>query len=171
MQREIARNLVVDVAYVGNRGVWLPSSGAVNYNANTPQSLLADGIDITTAAGRAILKRTREGASNNAQHFYAGGRHKTGHSTIDIRGFASPISLAAITCRLLSQCYRCSRSSAGETAKESKEVFGRQYREPQHTRVIGRLPRPPLGELGQIAALWKRDQDRVHSAFGFVVRN
>ena len=43
MQREIVRNLVVDVAYVGNRGVWLPSTGAVNYNANTPQSLLADG--------------------------------------------------------------------------------------------------------------------------------
>ena len=55
VQREIVRNLVVDVAYVGNRGVWLPSSGAVNYNANTPQSLLAAGIDITTAAGRAIL--------------------------------------------------------------------------------------------------------------------
>ena len=43
MQREIVRNLVVDVAYVGNRGVWLPSAGAVNYNANTPQSLLAAG--------------------------------------------------------------------------------------------------------------------------------
>ncbi len=55
VQREIVRNLVVDLAYVGNRGVWLPSTGAVNYNANTPQSLLADGIDITTAAGRAIL--------------------------------------------------------------------------------------------------------------------
>jgi hypothetical protein len=55
VQREIIRNLVVDVAYVANRGVWLPSSGAVNYNANTPQSLLAAGIDITTAAGRAIL--------------------------------------------------------------------------------------------------------------------
>jgi hypothetical protein len=55
VQREIVRNLVVDVAYVGNRGVWLPSSGAVNYNANTPQSLLAAGLDITTAADRAIL--------------------------------------------------------------------------------------------------------------------
>ena len=55
VQREILRNLVVDVSYVANRGVWLPSSGALNYNANTPQSLLAAGIDITTAAGRAIL--------------------------------------------------------------------------------------------------------------------
>src|SRR6185369_16248657 len=41
--------------YVGNRGVWLPSVGAVNYNSNTPQSLLAAGIDITNATDRAIL--------------------------------------------------------------------------------------------------------------------
>jgi hypothetical protein len=58
VQREIVRDLVVDVAYVGNRGVWLPSTGAVNYNANTPQSLLAAGIDITSAADRAILGAT-----------------------------------------------------------------------------------------------------------------
>ncbi len=31
------------------------TTGAVNYNANTPQSLLADGLDITTASARAIL--------------------------------------------------------------------------------------------------------------------
>ena len=55
VQREIVRNLIVDVAYVGNRGVWLPSLGAVNYNSNTPQSLLAAGIDITNPADRAIL--------------------------------------------------------------------------------------------------------------------
>ncbi len=56
VQREVVRNLVVDVAYVGNRGVWLPSAGAVNYNANTPQSLLAAGIDITNPADQAILR-------------------------------------------------------------------------------------------------------------------
>ena len=55
VQREIVRNLVVDVSYIGNRGVWLPSTGAVNYNSNTPQSLLAAGLDITNAADRAIL--------------------------------------------------------------------------------------------------------------------
>jgi hypothetical protein len=55
VQREIIRNLVVDVADVGNRGVWLPSAGALNYNANTPQSLSAADLDITTAAARAIL--------------------------------------------------------------------------------------------------------------------
>lgn len=55
VQREIVRNLLVDLAYVGNRGVWLPSTGAVNYNANTPQSLAAAGLDITQASARAIL--------------------------------------------------------------------------------------------------------------------
>jgi len=55
IQREIFRNLLADVAYVGNRGAWLLSSGAINYNANTPQSLLAAGLDITQASARAIL--------------------------------------------------------------------------------------------------------------------
>jgi len=55
VQREIIRTLVVDASYVGNRGAWLLSSGAVNYNANTPQSLLAAGLDITNLADRNIL--------------------------------------------------------------------------------------------------------------------
>lgn len=55
VQREIFRNLVADVSYVGNRGMWWPTPGAVNYNANTPQSLLAAGLDITTLAARNIL--------------------------------------------------------------------------------------------------------------------
>jgi hypothetical protein len=60
-QREIVRNLVLDAAYVGNRGIWFSSyspfafTPAINYNANTPQALLADGLDITTASARAIL--------------------------------------------------------------------------------------------------------------------
>ncbi len=56
MQREIVRNLTVEASYVGNRGVWWPvSTVGANFNANTPQSLLADGLDITTASARAIL--------------------------------------------------------------------------------------------------------------------
>ncbi|MBV9504489.1 MAG: hypothetical protein JO323_05730, partial [Acidobacteriia bacterium] len=58
VQREIVRDVVVEASYVGDRGIWWQStagSPAVNYNANTPQSLLADGLDITTAAARAIL--------------------------------------------------------------------------------------------------------------------
>jgi hypothetical protein len=64
LQREVARNLVVEATYVGNRGVWwtAPVLDIPNYNALTPTGLLADrsygatrGIDISQAADRALL--------------------------------------------------------------------------------------------------------------------
>ena len=73
VQREVMRDLVVDVSYVGNRGIWWPTSTPVNYNALTPQGLLADGIDITTAAGRAIL---------NAPHRQCGCRPVPGQTAV-----------------------------------------------------------------------------------------
>jgi hypothetical protein len=62
-QREVIRDFVVDVSYVGNRGIWWPTSGSaasptaapVNYNALTSQDLLNYGLDITTKAARDIL--------------------------------------------------------------------------------------------------------------------
>jgi hypothetical protein len=56
-QREITSNLVVDAAYVGNRGAWwaAPLLGGLNYNALTPQQLLAKGIDITNQADTTLL--------------------------------------------------------------------------------------------------------------------
>ena len=55
VQREIVKSLAVDLSYVGNRGAWWPTSGGLNFNANTPESLKAAGLDITTASARAIL--------------------------------------------------------------------------------------------------------------------
>src|SRR5581483_3063965 len=43
VQREIVRNLLAEASFVGNRGMWWPTPAGLNYNANTPQSLLADG--------------------------------------------------------------------------------------------------------------------------------
>jgi hypothetical protein len=57
IQREVIRDLVVDAAYVGNRGAWWLSSSLVNYNALTPKMLLADGLDIVNnVADRNILR-------------------------------------------------------------------------------------------------------------------
>jgi hypothetical protein len=50
LQREIVRNLVVEAAYVGNRGAWwaAPLLAGQNYNALTPQFLKSQyGIDVT----------------------------------------------------------------------------------------------------------------------------
>ena len=55
-QREIIKDLLVDVAYVGNRGAWWLSSILDNYNALTPQILTANGLDINSATDRAILR-------------------------------------------------------------------------------------------------------------------
>jgi Carboxypeptidase regulatory-like domain len=63
-QREITRDLVVDAAYVGNRGAWwaAPLLAGLNYNALTPQSLLSDrqygdttGIDVTNRTDTTLL--------------------------------------------------------------------------------------------------------------------
>jgi hypothetical protein len=63
-QREIARNLVVEASYVGNRGVWwtAPTLAGINYNAVTPQGLLAQrqygsttGIDVTNPTDGNLL--------------------------------------------------------------------------------------------------------------------
>jgi hypothetical protein len=58
LQREVARNLVVEAEYVGNRGVWwtAPVLATTNYNALTPEGLKANwGLDITSQADRDIL--------------------------------------------------------------------------------------------------------------------
>ncbi|HWE52992.1 MAG TPA: TonB-dependent receptor [Bryobacteraceae bacterium] len=55
-QREIIKDLLVDVAYVGNRGAWWLSTVLDNYNAITPQILSANGLDINSPTDRAILR-------------------------------------------------------------------------------------------------------------------
>ena len=58
IQREITPYTMLDVSYVGNRGVWwtAPLMAKENYNAHTPESLKAvSGLDVTNAADRSLL--------------------------------------------------------------------------------------------------------------------
>ena len=56
-QRQITRNLVVDAAYVGNRGAWWegPLGAGLNYNALTPQQLLQYGLNVQNLADTTLL--------------------------------------------------------------------------------------------------------------------
>jgi TonB dependent receptor len=56
-QRQITRNLVVDAAYVGNRGAWWegPLLAGLNYNALTPQQLLQYGLNVQNTADTTLL--------------------------------------------------------------------------------------------------------------------
>jgi carboxypeptidase family protein/TonB-dependent receptor-like protein len=56
VQREIMRDLVVDVSYVANRGNWWRTSALNAYNSLTPEFLKQQyGLDIYNAADRTIL--------------------------------------------------------------------------------------------------------------------
>ena len=54
-QREIFKDLVVEAAYVGNRGIWWQAPGLVNYNAISNDRLKTFGLDINNAADRTLL--------------------------------------------------------------------------------------------------------------------
>jgi len=54
-QREITRDLSVEAAYVGNRGVWFKANSLVDYNAVSEDRLKSFGLDIHKAADRTLL--------------------------------------------------------------------------------------------------------------------
>ena len=57
-QRQITRDMVVDVNYVGNRGAWwvAPLLGGLNYNALTPEVLKNQyGLDVTNRTDTTLL--------------------------------------------------------------------------------------------------------------------
>lgn len=55
IQRELPWDMTVEIAYVGNRGVWLEADNLVNANAINPARLQSLGIDLNNAADRALL--------------------------------------------------------------------------------------------------------------------
>ena len=57
-QRELARNMVVEAAYVGNRGAWwtAPLLSQLNYNGITPQELQSKyGLNVANPADASLL--------------------------------------------------------------------------------------------------------------------
>ncbi len=69
VQREIVKNLVVEVAYVGNRGNYFPAPqmSQVGQNGLTPAMLAAQGIDISNATDRALLTQSVSSAAVQAR--------------------------------------------------------------------------------------------------------
>jgi hypothetical protein len=75
VQRELSRDLVVEAAYVANRGVWWQANALVNYNALTPQRLSSFGLDVNSAADRSLLGSRMDSSAVIARGFkvpYAG---------------------------------------------------------------------------------------------------
>jgi len=55
IQREIFTNLVVEASYVGNRGAWWEANDLININALTPERIASFGLNVNSAADRALL--------------------------------------------------------------------------------------------------------------------
>jgi carboxypeptidase family protein len=55
VQRELSRDFVLEVAYVGNRGVWLEADDLINVNAIDPARLRSLGLDLNNPADRQLL--------------------------------------------------------------------------------------------------------------------
>jgi Carboxypeptidase regulatory-like domain len=83
LQRQVLRDLAVEATYVGNRGIWWPAGILANYNANTADSLKAYGLDINSAADRAIL--------NSAVSAPAAGRFQ---NVVPYAGFPTNLTVA-----------------------------------------------------------------------------
>ena len=69
IQRELRRDLVIEVGYVGNRGAWFQSTSAINDNALQISDLTKLGLDITKPADRALLTSQIGSATAAARGF------------------------------------------------------------------------------------------------------
>ena len=58
LQREFARDLVLEAAYVGNRGAWFRADGLNQFNGISDDRMRAAGLDTRNAADRALLTST-----------------------------------------------------------------------------------------------------------------
>ncbi len=69
LQREIGRNLAVEAAYVGNRGVWWSAPALIDVNALTIDRITAAGLDINNAADRTLLAAPLNSATSVQRGF------------------------------------------------------------------------------------------------------
>jgi hypothetical protein len=58
LQRELSKNMSIQAAYVGNRGVWEQANNLDALNAITPQVLAAHNLNLTNAATRTLMTST-----------------------------------------------------------------------------------------------------------------
>jgi hypothetical protein len=69
VQREFGKDLVVEAAYVANRGIWWQAPGAININAISQSQLDHYGLSLNNAADRALLNSFLNSASAIARGF------------------------------------------------------------------------------------------------------
>jgi len=70
IQREIARNLLVEATYVGNRGAWWNAAGLLCTNCIKPSDLARYGLDVTNLNDEKLLASPISSALAASHGFY-----------------------------------------------------------------------------------------------------
>jgi hypothetical protein len=91
LQREISRNLMAEVSYVGNRGVWWEGNELINVNALSADRLKTFGLDPNNAADLALLLSTMGSATASSRINPATGKP---FSTLPYAGFPTNQTVA-----------------------------------------------------------------------------
>jgi hypothetical protein len=71
LQREITRDLLIEAAWVKNRGAWLQANSLIDLNGSTSQQIAAAGLDINSAADRTLLTSRLDSALAQQRGFKA----------------------------------------------------------------------------------------------------
>ena len=71
VQREITSRIVLEAAYVGNRGVWLEANNLVSHNATSLTRLQELGLDLNNPADRTLLTSRIDSALAASRGFKA----------------------------------------------------------------------------------------------------
>ncbi len=71
VQRELGSNLVIEAAYVGNRGAWFRADALNDFNGLTNERLKTFGLDVGNAADRTLLTQRIDSAVVQARGFRA----------------------------------------------------------------------------------------------------
>lgn len=69
LQRELTTNLVLEAAYVGNRGAWFRADGLNEFNGVTEERLRSVGLDVRNPADQTLLTSTITSAAVVARGF------------------------------------------------------------------------------------------------------
>jgi len=83
MQRQVTDTLMLEAAYVANRGVWLQANNLDDLNALTPAILAAHGLSLSNSANLSLLSST-----------FASGKPQAAGFNVPYTGFPMASSLA-----------------------------------------------------------------------------
>jgi hypothetical protein len=135
IQRELFKNMIAEVSYLGNRGVWLEANNLVSHNATPLTKFQQLGLDLNNPADRTLLTSRIDSALAASRGFRAPyadtlaarpSRRRSGRSRSSTT--ASPSGGRRSATRGTTRCTSISRSGSGTGSISPRRSRGRRNR-------------------------------------------